>query len=149
MGKAQQHRRRVNVIRRRIAELEAQKAVTVEEVATVRETPCVCACLCLHVCVCVCLPLPPQCKSKLDGTATALRKAVTYNQRVAAAIAKFVQEESSGEKQAEQARLKDLISLNDNLKAQEAQFKASCARQRAALKARVFVSVRLWSCVCV
>jgi hypothetical protein len=37
-------------------------------------------------------------------------------------------------KQAELAKLRDLIALNESLKLQEAQFKGSCARQRAALK---------------
>lgn len=109
VGKVQAHRRRVNVMRRKIAEVEAQKAVAAEEVAS--------------------------CAEKLATGNTTHRKAVLYNQRVSAAIAKAAAEAASSDKQAELARLRELISLNESLKQQEATFKATCGRQRAALKA--------------
>lgn len=53
---------------------------------------------------------------------------------MSAAIAKATADAGASDKQAELAKLRDLIALNESLKQQEAQFKAACGRQRGQLK---------------
>ncbi len=75
-----------------------------------------------------------QARAKVEAGTVAWKKTINYNARVTAAIAKAVADAAASGKQAELAKLRDLIALNESLKLQEAQFKSSCARQRAALK---------------
>ena len=72
----------------------------------------------------------------MEATQAAFNKAAAYNVRVETATAKLNAELAASEHQAELAKLRDLIALNEALKLQEAQFKASCSRQRNALRVR-------------
>jgi hypothetical protein len=81
----------------------------------------------------------PQARSRVEATQAVLQKAVQYNTRVENATAKLNAELAASEHQAELTKLRSLIALNESLKQQEAQFKASCARQRAALRVRSWV----------
>ena len=95
-----------------------------------------------------------QSKGRVEATQAAFNKAAAYNVRVETATAKLNAELAASEHQAELAKLRDLIALNEALKLQEAQFKASCSRQRNALRVRracpgtPCVSVRdcVWVC---
>ena len=55
--------------------------------------------------------------------------------------------QAASEHQAELAKLRDLIALNESLKLQEVQFKASCARQRAAFRVYFEALTPPFSCI--
>ncbi len=81
-----------------------------------------------------------QARGRVEATQAVLHKAAQYNAKVENATAKLNADLAASEHQAELAKLRDLIALNEALKLQEAQFKANCGRQRTALRVR-----RHWS----
>ena len=81
----------------------------------------------------------------MEATQATFTKAAQRNQRIEAAIAKLNAELAASDRQAELARLRDLIALNEALKQQEAQFKANCAKQRAVLRVRDWWALVGWA----
>jgi hypothetical protein len=81
----------------------------------------------------------------VEATQATFTKAAQRNQRIEAAIAKLNAELAASDRQAELARLRDLIALNEALKQQEAQFKANCAKQRAVLRVRDWWALVGWA----
>lgn len=111
LGKAQARRRAINTARRRVASARSSKTVAEEEHAGVL--------------------------AEYQALQAALDKATAYNDRVRAATAKLDEASSKPEHQSDLARLRELVALNEGLKLQETQFKASCARQLGILKAKL------------
>lgn len=71
--------------------------------------------------------------SKMQEVRGALTKKRAYHERIATETAKLDELEQNAVNKELLTRLKQLVFLNESLKAQEAQFKANCQQQRAHL----------------
>jgi hypothetical protein len=76
-------------------------------------------------------------RQKLALLAEEREEALRYRGQLADQLTKLSAMESSASQQGELAMLKDLVALNESLKAQEAAFKASCKAQLADYNARI------------
>lgn len=71
--------------------------------------------------------------SKLQEARATIQKKKTYHERILTETAKLDELEQNAVNKELLGRLKQLVFLNESLKVQEAQFKASCQQQRAQL----------------
>eukprot|EP00300_Choanocystis_sp_HF-7_P043074 c9704_g1_i2.p1 GENE.c9704_g1_i2~~c9704_g1_i2.p1 ORF type:complete len:646 (+),score=183.64 c9704_g1_i2:55-1992(+) len=73
-------------------------------------------------------------KNETNGAQAQLSKAKAYNDRVISEINKL-KEREQGKDQADLAKLRRLVTLNEHLKQQEIEFRETCKRQRDELRA--------------
>jgi len=164
MGKAQAHRRRVAVLSKSADATEAKTQTALQALEKVSAqlqkmqkmlnsaNKCVCMCVCVCVCKCVCARSAfahaldshdfhrPYFSCRFH---CCFVEPCRYNARVVAETKKLESLEGASQHQGDLNKLRELVSMNEGLKAQESAFRASCKRQLMQLAVRVWGSGRM------